>query len=414
MPRMTFKHGPEQGAVALMVAMFFGFGVMISVGALTIDVGNINADRRQLQNGSDAVALSAARDCALGACPNVLLSADMNPLTSLANANAADGATKIGRVDLQTPAGTPAGTSAICGIGPGLFACPSSAAPNSANLQECPTVNLPAKFVRAYAQTLNASGQTILPYSFGAAIAGAGSGANQQTCAAVGWGPLKVAAALPITFSYCEWQHQTGANPPSTPGVYYAAPTGPPPGYGGTGQPAYPPASTERILLTAKNVTDCKTWNGHDAPGGFGGVDEGTSTICSATIPADGWLHTDPGNDAPCKKDTPTLADLVGTVTYLPIFDCMSSSPVTITAITDCTAGNGNNLYFHVTGFAAFYISGYHFSGDEAKSLLTGKYPCSGSARCLSGWFVHELIPTGELDLSGAPDLGTTVMKILG
>jgi hypothetical protein len=414
MSRLTYLRSGERGAVALMVAMLFGFGVMFGAGALTIDVGNINADRRQLQNGSDAVALSAARDCALGACPSVLSSTDMAPLNSLANSNAADGRTKISRVDLQTPAGQVAGTPAICGVGPGLFACPSSAAPDSAKLQECPTEGLPAKYVRVYTQTQNASGQTILPYSFGAAIAGAGSGANQQSCAAVGWGPLKTAAALPITFSYCEWQAQTGAVPPNNPGSYYPAPTGNPAGYGGTGQPAYPPASTERVLLTAKNVTACSTWNGHNAPGGFGGVDEGTSTICSATVPANGWLQTDPGNNAPCTGDTPTLANLVGTVVYLPIFDCMTNSPVTITAGTDCASGNGNNLYYHVTGFAAFFISGYFFSGDKVKSLLTGNYPCSGSDRCLSGWFVHKLIPTGDLDLSGAPDLGTTVMKILG
>jgi len=412
MRRLTLRHSDERGAVAIIVAILFGFGVMFAAGALTIDVGNINADRRQLQNGSDAVALSVAKDCvALGTCPDVTKSADMTPLQTLANANAADGATKIGRVDLATPAGTSPGTPAICGVGPGLLACPTSANPNSANLQECATVDLPANYVRVYAQTLNKDKtKTILPYSFGAAIAGANSGANQQTCTAVGWGSPKSAAALPITFSYCEWVHQSGYSdvPPKSDGVLW-----PPPPYNSVNK--YPDASVERTLLTAKNVTDCKTWNGHNAPGGFGGVDEGTSTLCSVNVAVGGWVHTDPGNDAPCKKDTPKLSDLVGTVVNLPIFDCMSTSPVTIiNGVTDCTAGNGSNLYYHITGFAAFFISGYHFSGAEAKSLVTGKFPCSGSDRCISGWFTDKLIPTGELDLSGAPDMGATVIQILG
>jgi len=69
MLRLTRIREREDGAIAIIVAMLFFFGVMLALGALTVDVGNINADRRQLQNGADAVALAVAQTCAkTGTC----------------------------------------------------------------------------------------------------------------------------------------------------------------------------------------------------------------------------------------------------------------------------------------------------------------------------------------------------------
>ena len=53
MRRLTTPLSSDRGAVAVLVAILFGFGVMLGAGALTVDVGNINADRRQLQNGPE-------------------------------------------------------------------------------------------------------------------------------------------------------------------------------------------------------------------------------------------------------------------------------------------------------------------------------------------------------------------------
>ena len=60
MRRITLRHSNERGAVAIIVVVLFGFGVMLAAAAFTIDVGNINAERRQLQHGSDSVALAVA------------------------------------------------------------------------------------------------------------------------------------------------------------------------------------------------------------------------------------------------------------------------------------------------------------------------------------------------------------------
>jgi len=129
MRRVIFHRPHEKGAIAVIVAVLFGFGVMTAAAALTIDVGNINADRRQLQNGADAMALSAAKDCATSVCPDAtakagsLAKANYDRLQTLANTNAADGATKVARVD---------GGLALCGTPP---LSPCTKPPSTADLQ---------------------------------------------------------------------------------------------------------------------------------------------------------------------------------------------------------------------------------------------------------------------------------------
>jgi len=433
----------ERGAIAMMVAMLFGFGVMIGLAALTIDVGNINANRRQLQNGADAVALAAVKVCAeTGVCPNATDAALQKLENANANPNAATGVVGIRRVDGLTP---------ICGSGGGLPACPS--APNTGKLQECPapTPALPAgtNYLRVYTQTTNAVGAHLLPYSFGAAIAGVGSGANQQTCASVTWGPPSGAAA-PITLSYCEWAAATGndpLHPVSGAGTYAANPAGAGPGYVNTGDattvpPHWPAPSAEltakftptpvpgaEIIIGLQGASGkCASWNTHDAPGGFGYL--ATATGCDAMAVVNGWISADSGNTLP--KTCPSLFPYYNKVLYLPVFDCVVKSttgaptyrPI---ASTDCvTGGAGLNTWYYIMGYAKFYLSGYTTSGGGASAApdknnprtqtVTPKAPCSDPVRCMSGWFLKGLVDTipDTSSSTGAPLLGAYAIKLAG
>ena len=76
----------EQGAIATIVAILFGIGVVFGVMALAIDVGGLMVERRQLQNGADATAMSLAESCALDNCV-----AGADGLETLVDANARDG-----------------------------------------------------------------------------------------------------------------------------------------------------------------------------------------------------------------------------------------------------------------------------------------------------------------------------------
>ncbi|MGK3649965.1 TadE/TadG family type IV pilus assembly protein [Pseudarthrobacter enclensis] len=83
----------EKGAAGVTVAVMMM--VLIGAGALAVDVGQIYAERAQLQNGADAGALAVALSCKNGACNAAL--AD-----NLANSNSNDSASTAS-VDYSVP-----------------------------------------------------------------------------------------------------------------------------------------------------------------------------------------------------------------------------------------------------------------------------------------------------------------------
>jgi len=398
MRRVTRCGEREQGAVAIIVALFMCF-VVIGLGALTVDVGNINANRRVLQNGADAVALAVARQCADdGTCnpadPNLQILENAN-----ANVNAAPGVTGIRRVD---------GKPAICGIGPGLQPCTS--APDTRNLQECPGTPPGSKYVRVYTETTNAQGAHILPYSFGAAITGVGSGADQQTCASVAWGPIGTyTASVPLTLSLCMFdamvaQYGSAGNlPPS--------PSGDWPGYGAGHVNPWPVASAEKVEYTTKYVGTCPNSNGHTANGSFGWL---TANLCHASVTSGNWVNGDPGNNYQCD-----ISAYYGKIIAIPIFDCVVSSgsapgsPPGPTSKCDIPSSGGSNIWYHISGWASFYLTGYRFPSVSEKSVRSGLAPCSSPESCVSGWLTKLTLSDAPIG-SGNTNYGITVLKNVG
>ncbi len=364
----------ERGSVSLIVAVLFGTGVMLGCAALAVDVGSISAERRQLQNGSDAAALSAAMDCVRdGSCP----SAGDTELNSLADKNAEDDASRIARVDGGVP---------ICGQGPDLSPCPAV----SGLLGDCVAPSsgtMPANYVRVYTQTEAQDGSTILPYFFGQAIVG-GTGTTQQTCATAAWGtPGKITPTIPFTIGACEFSQATGYNPPTTEGTY--------------------PSEDMAIALNYKKGAECESWNGHDFPGGFGWL---SNVNCETTVKSGDWVSVEPGmgNAGDCS----TLIDAaMGNVVYLPVYDCISNNE------TFCdNAGSGSNAEYHLLGLAAFKLEGFYapsYHGDTGSDL---GIPCPGKAgACIWGHFVKAIVPVGSIDDSGgSPDLGLNVIQMVG
>jgi len=398
MLRLIRARDGDRGAIAMIVAMLFGFGVMIGLAALTIDVGNISANRRVLQNGADAAVLSAVADCAVGACP---APTDAS-LASLVNMNAATGVTqaaKVSRVDNML---------AVCGSDPMGKLDPCTALSSTPNLQECPQATIPPGskgYVRVYTETSDKLGNTILPYSFGAAIAGV-RGANQQTCAAAAWGSQGGGSVVPTAFSYCEWLSAThdGAvwpdKPPYTPPL-----------------PTTLTAFEVRILLSDSSVSGppaCTTKLGHDLPGGFGWVS--SSKDCKATVSELSWMDVDTGTnvaDNSCKTVIPS--DLYKTI-HIPVFDCLDpvgnfAMPPSLCPETKVT---GTHAWYHVKGFAAFYLTGWKLNGLTDQAPLVSANACSGGQTCLYGWFFKDLVSIGEISKEHSDDLGFNVLQLLG
>lgn len=410
----------ERGAVATIVAVLLAGGVLMGMAALSIDVGQITFERRQLQNGADSGSLAFADICASKASDcDPTNATTLATLKGLLNGNAADNAS-------QLDASRSDSLNGLCGRATGGANVPNcaSAATNASvtNLAECPPlpswlatgtgVNIP--YVEAYSLTQSSGGGSILPARFSQLITGQ-AGTSVRACARAAWGiPSTHTGTVPITFSACEWKRDTNNGTDYvTPG-----PSGAWPGYGPGLSPWPDPAKEITIILhdPSDETADC-SWNGKDTSGGFGYLKSPTGT-CSATVTSDNWAQIDTGNNVPTGCPD-VLAGLRGTVVALPVFDCLIASqtqpvgPIPADANCDPTQRdtNGNNTWYHIAGWAQFYLTGYKLSGNGstvAPSLLTGSVPCSGGSRCISGWYVKgSLDATAIVPPGGGTDFGT-------
>jgi hypothetical protein len=132
-------------------------------------------------------------------------------------------------------------------------------------------------------------------------------------------------------------------------------------------------------------------------------------------------MHTSTGNNTTCNLD-----NLVGKILYIPVFDCtFGSVPATEypANLAQCTTGNGNNAYYHRVGYAAFYLSGYviNVTGsvvNKHKSVVSDQFPCNGSDRCISGWFLSDGLQAsyiqGPSPSSGTGNFGAFVILPAG
>lgn len=92
------KHDGERGAAGVLVAVLML--VLIGTGAIAVDVGQIYAERAQLQNGADAGALAVLRACHATGCPQSEAEAIAQ---GLADGNSNDTASNVFEVDMSVP-----------------------------------------------------------------------------------------------------------------------------------------------------------------------------------------------------------------------------------------------------------------------------------------------------------------------
>ncbi|WP_205863341.1 pilus assembly protein TadG-related protein [Planosporangium thailandense] len=361
----TVLAGADRGNIALLVTIVLGGGVLLGAGALSVDVGQLYAEREQLQSGADAAAMAVAQNCIRtpAACGN-----QNAPAVSYANRNAKDGASAV---------------TLICGRATGLAGCPAP----TGNRWDCMGAPPPAgPYAEVRTATLQPDGSTLLPPTFAQTLVGnqGYKGARLAACSRVAWGPPLQATGLGVTVSTCDWQRVTGGAP-----AYL------PPG-------TLPPASAEGVLYlhSTSGANTCPAGpSGWDAPGGFGWLDDPTNT-CSSTVAANGTYGGDSGL-APSKACSAALASLYTTHTpvLMPIFDGVR--------------GTGQNTVYHLSGFSSFVLTGYNLpSTNSPASWLTGRTYCTGSAKCLYGYFVTAILPTGGS--FGTIDYGTEILKVVG
>jgi Putative Flp pilus-assembly TadE/G-like len=354
----------DRGAVSAIVAILLGSSVLLGTGALVVDVGRLHVEREQLQSGADAAALAVAKTCAtMGSCTTTVAG-------GYANGNAKDGTSAV---------------TVVCGTGPGLPSCPAE--PD--NLTAClgnPPVGVPYVEVRTATRLPN--GSTLLPPTFAQSLAGMSGyrGSTVQACSRVAWGPPAGTTGIAITVSQCNWQVMTG---------------------NGTRFP-----TDERIIYlhdpqTADpDSTTCpKDPSGKTAPGGFAFLQDNAGDCQTTGSAGTNWDGSTGNSPHAC----PTVLDAhrsSGQPIPLPVYDSVSS--------------NGTNTTYHIVGFGAFVVTGWNLSSSSvASNIPAGNAAprpapsyCSGSARCLYGYFTTKLVPTGSF--SGGTNFGVAVLKTAG
>ena len=319
----------EQGAVATIVAIVLFTGVAFGALALSLDVGQMMMEKRQLQNGADSVAMYLARDCAENGQCNVNTSNAAT--TALDDSNSTNASNTL---QLRCYYNVSTFTNDLgCPSGPSTSGTFDDCGPLPSGV---PT-NLPFAQVVTRSKAASSGGLR----NWFAQVIGGDANTNVGACGRAAWGSAAPASVLPITMSMCAWTTAMNTTLGSTtPPTYPPAPVGAAPGYGGAGQPAFP--TTEATIFQKAQVTPgCPaSAGGGSAAGNFNQLlDAGGRTTTAPVASADGsiWIAGDTGNPTPCKKNvSPNLSNRRGTVVYIPIFNCTSGTTPTAYVTPTC------------------------------------------------------------------------------
>jgi Flp pilus assembly protein TadG len=376
---MNRLHRGERGAVAVIVTVLVGGGVLLGMGALVVDTGQMYTERAQLQNGADSGALAVALSCAKGSCST-------SAATPEANGNSNDGTSNY----------------TVCGSAGGLASCPTPT-PTALSCTTTPS----GSYAQVTTTTRNTDGTTLLPPVFGRAVLGGSyNGKTVHACAQAAWGPVGAGTGIAVTYSLCTWNAGTANGTKFAPPPPYA--TWPP-----AGVPAYPQKTFsaalpglpggEQVLQLHGSGNDCagNPGSGWQLPGGFGFLDD-PNNDCTMTVDVNNTYPDRTGS--PVKNDCITAMQNAATnhtLLYLPIYDGVQ--------------GTGGNGIYHLAGFAAFVLTGGNINGQAGgfnqKSTISGNNYCKGSDRCLYGFFTQGLVPAGT---PGGTNFGATTVSLAG
>jgi hypothetical protein len=236
-----------------------------------------------------------------------------------------------------------------------------------------------APYVEVRTATELPDGKRLLPPTFASSITGNKSyaGRTLNACARVAYGSPGTLNVAAITISDCEWNAMTanGANLPPPPAV------------------VTPQADAEGVIYLhdphGENPSNCSN---PSIPGGFGWLEDTTGT-CGTTATVG---TSSPGNNTSSECTTELSAAWTSHGTeLLPVFDLIRA----------------DNTY-HIVGFSAFVLTGYNLSGKSKSSWLTHRDLCTGSSRCLYGYFTSAVLNVG--DGLGTPSYGTSAVTLVG
>jgi Flp pilus assembly protein TadG len=395
----------DQGAVATVLAALLAGGVVMGMGAVVIDVGQLYVEREQLQTGADAASMAVALSCIRGnTCTNAAQTATA---VSYAGKNAGGDQKAAAQICLNnTGCPSPWNTAITC---PAMFTPPAGQSIG--------------KYVEVRTSTLTASGGTLLPPTFAGALSGLNyQGKQVGTCARVNWGPPIVTKVFALGVSLCDWKRMTGNGT-----VFYGVLGSALSGLGlytTIGLPN-PVGGNDSALVKSGSLVLLNS------------VAPYCMTPADTTVPRGyAWLMDNNFNppDAKCLI-TLTVGDLPrASLLNLNVIACLNQLQTYIQARQPVLVPIYDRILpavlslapqYRIVGFAPFVPTGYYdIIGGLFKtinSVLTGALPqgindalCLTSA-CVTGYFTKSLVPvTRPTGFGTGQDFGATVVGRTG
>ena len=356
MRRLSFARlADDRGAVAVVVALLMV--VLLGSAAISIDVGRLYVERRELHNGADAAALAIAQTCS--------------------------GANKLSLVDCVasvTGLSDQATTLAEANKNDGL-------AYASVLLRRSTD---PLTSVRVRTTTREPDGSTGLPLFFAPILGQSSKTVSAESLAT--WGlPIQGQAALPIAVDICHFPQGLLADTLSfwpAQFLQYA------------GQEIAPdPLCPLAVTNPVSNIGGIQVYR--PVPGGFGWLTQAPGQCYAVVNKFLQQTPSAPGNSFP-PECASQLDQLRNTVILLPIYDY--------------AAGQGANSWYHIPAFAAFKLTGWRFSGSPAlnwnNTSSDPRQNCENDCRGIKGQFtklvvLNEIDLPGVIDVNGYANLGT-------
>lgn len=355
-PLLRLVNANDRGATGILVAILIGGGVLVGMGAMVVDVGQLYQYRAELQNGADAGALAVAKSCAQGTCTPTIAA-------TFANSNSSTGK---------------AGVPKVCGTS-GLGACPIS----TGKLSDCPVPPADgSNYVDVHTQSQTKTGSTLVPPILARTLLGHGNytGSAVLACASATWGAPATATSSTLTVDNCEFDAATNS------GTLFA----PAPPYPQNPTPA---KSFDQVMKLSTDDSDgCGTFNWI------------TDTNGNCTTDVNGDYNAITASGGVPSECVPILSGSQSgkTVILVPVYGNSSS------------CGHGGSASYVLEGFAAFVVTGYHFGakGPSASDWLNSGNNCTGAADCVNGYFTRTLL-TAQGTVGGQ-DMGASIIQLIG
>ncbi|GAA2517522.1 pilus assembly protein TadG-related protein [Winogradskya humida] len=352
MRRLKLSKTGDDGAIAVIVAVLLTGGVLIGATALVLDVGNLYAKREQLQSGADAAAWAVAQSCIEdpASCTNEAQQPAVDQLVA---------AQVYGPQPNNNLSAAVAAQVCIEGI-------------NCADWNtgvECPSLRLtfgPYAEVRSYYRD---GDDLVMPAPLAGAFSGGSKGAKVGACSRVSWGAAESMQLRPL-----------GISAACIPAEFY-------------GVPDIPDDTQQTIGAMPRHLPDPPADASTALP-----EDPGTGTGCGFT-----WLDS----AGTCYVTPTPPVDLTATATGCPdaLAEARDEHLPMLVPVYDSRAAD----QIHVTGYAAYVVTGYAGQPDGALCTDPG-------TPCVAGYFTQMLAPRSQprFSVEGAADYGVTAIGRTG